>query len=42
MCDLARRVLVIAGEYERLLDTIEETAHVIAEELHDTTVFGAT
>jgi acetyl esterase/lipase len=36
---VARRVLVIAGEYERLIDTIEETARAIAEEVQDTTVF---
>jgi len=36
---IARRVLVIAGEYEGLLDTIEETARAIAEEVQDTTVF---
>ena len=36
---VVRRVLVIAGEYEGLLDTIEETAHAIAEEVQDTTVF---
>ena len=36
---VARRVLVISGEYEGLLDTIEETARAIAEEVEDTTVF---
>jgi acetyl esterase/lipase len=36
---MARRVLVIAGEYEGLIDTIEETARAIAEEVQDTTVF---
>ena len=36
---VARRVLVIAGEYEGLLDTIEETARAIAKEVQDTTVF---
>ncbi|KAF8269037.1 alpha/beta-hydrolase [Lactarius quietus] len=36
---VARRVLVIAGEYEGLIDTIEETASVIAKEVRDTTVF---
>ncbi|KAI9447585.1 hypothetical protein H4582DRAFT_2137212 [Lactarius indigo] len=32
-------VLVVAGEHEALLDRIEETARVIAEEVQDTTVF---
>jgi acetyl esterase/lipase len=36
---VARRVLVIAGEYEGLIDTIEESARAIAEEVQDTTVF---
>ena len=36
---VVRRVLVVAGEYEGLIDTIEETAHAIAEEVQDTTVF---
>jgi acetyl esterase/lipase len=36
---VAGRVLVVAGEYEGLLDTIEETAKAIAEEVQDTTVF---
>ena len=36
---VAGRVLVVSGEYEGLLDTIEETAKAIAEEVQDTTVF---
>ena len=30
---MARRVIVIAGEYEGLLDAIEETARAIAGEV---------
>lgn len=37
MGHVARRVLAIAGEYEGLLDTIEETVHAIAEEVQETT-----
>jgi len=36
---VAGRVLVVAGEYEGLLDTIEETVRAIAEEVQDTTMF---
>ncbi|KAI9447590.1 alpha/beta-hydrolase [Lactarius indigo] len=36
---VAERVLVVAGEHEALLDPIEETARVIAEEVQDTMVF---
>ena len=36
---VVRRVLVVAGEYEGLIDTIEETTHAIAEEVRETTVF---
>lgn len=39
MGSVAGSVLVVAGEYEGLLDTIEETARAIAEEVQDTTVF---
>jgi len=33
------RVLVIGGEYEGLMDTIEETARAIAREMREATVF---
>jgi acetyl esterase/lipase len=33
------RVLITAGEYEGIVDPIEETGAVIAEEVKDTTVF---
>ena len=36
---VVQQVLVVAGKYAGLIDTIEETAHAIGEELQDTTVF---
>ncbi|KAI9457998.1 Alpha/Beta hydrolase protein [Lactarius psammicola] len=39
LASVARRVLVIAGEHEGLIDSIEATARGIAEEVQDTTVF---
>ncbi len=36
----ARVVVVVAGEHEGLLDSIEATARAIAEEVQDTTVFS--
>ncbi len=37
---VARVVVVVAGEHEGLLDSIEATARAIAEEVQDTTVFS--